>query len=134
MAFTAFTTISQNNPSTLDKLQASTWEHKSSESNTTTAVYDSKQIIKSRNGERYMTFEYYLSDRIDTVFDETKIGQVPNGKYLVSRSKTIIRDGVERESTVPNRFGVFEIKQLNKNWLAFRYSKHQHTVKYKAVE
>jgi hypothetical protein len=134
IAFTAFTAISQNNPTTLDKLQASTWEHKTSVSNTMTAVYDSEQIIKTLNGERYMTFEYYLSDRIDTVFDETKIGQVPNGKYLVRRSKTSIDDGIEREITVPNRFTVYEIKQLNKNGLSFRYSKHQHTVKYKAVE
>ena len=134
IAFTAFTAISQNNPTTLDKLQATTWEHKTSVTETTTAVYDAEQIIKRRNGEIYMTFEYYLSDRIDTVFDETKIGQVPNGKYLVRRSKTLIHDGVEKESTVPNRFTVYEIKQLNKNWLAFRYSKHKHTVKYKAVE
>ena len=134
MAFTAFTTISQNNPTTLDKLQANTWEHKSSLSRTHTAVYDAEQVVNYLNGEKSMIYEYYLSDRIDTVFDETKIGQLPNGKYLVKRSKTSIDDGIEKEVTVPNRFGVFEIKQLNRNWLALRYIKHRHSVKYKAVD
>ena len=132
IAFTAFTTISQNNPSTLEKLQANTWETKSSVSNIFNSIYDAEQITIIRNGEILGTDEYYLSDTIDTVFDVTKIGKVPNGKYIVKRSKTSIRDGVEKESTQPNRFGVFEIKQLNKNWLMIRYSKHQHMIKYKA--
>ena len=114
IALTAFTTISQNNGSTLEKLQGSTWEHKSSESRTHTSVYVAEEVTSYLNGEKYMIYEYYLSDRIDTVFDETKIGQLTNGKYLVRRSKTIIHDGVEEESTIPNRFGVYEIKQLNK--------------------
>ena len=34
--------------------------------------------------EQYMT-EYYLSDTIDTVFDQSKVGKTVSGKYLITR-------------------------------------------------
>lgn len=132
IVFTAFTGIAQNNDSTLDQLQASEWEMEGSTRPAHSIKYDDGHATHYRDGIKIGTDQYYLSDAIDEEFDSRKLGQVKEGKYIISRGITGFKDGVEKEVNPSGNFSVYEIKQVNKNWLMIRPSKRERILKFQA--
>jgi len=35
----------------------------------------------------HVVFTYYLSDQIETTFDDNKVGKIPNGRYIITKNK-----------------------------------------------
>ncbi len=78
--------------STLDKLMAKTWEYQypagydnSTSVKTKYSCCIQTTILYGRIGGEYGTLDqsFYLSDNIETEFDDSKVGKNQNGRYLV---------------------------------------------------
>jgi len=119
----------QNQATVLESLQAKKWEMQGMTDKTSEIHYQSDIYTVYLNGEILCKYEYYLSDSIDEAFNREKIGKISNGKYIISQ---MIVDVNYNKRPVP--ISVYEIVQLNKNWLIFRYTKHSHVLKFKAKE
>lgn len=128
IALTPFVGAAQDKESTLEKLQLSTWEMQGLVGKTASYKYNINHVTHYFNKVKLGVFEYYLSDTIDQEFDATKVGKVFDGKYIIKRY--ISEKGDNRITPV----SVFQIKQINKNWLILRNIKHKHVLKYKAID
>lgn len=129
LSISMLTLAAQNQATVLESLQAKKWEIQGMTDKTAETHYQADLYTVYLNGMILGKFNYYLSDSIDESFDRTKIGKIPNGKYIVTQ---LIPDSNFTKRTIP--MSVYEIIQLDKNSLILRYTKQTNLLKYKAKE
>lgn len=120
--------IAQTKSYKLDDLKGKTWVMQGLTDKSNDENYEKNQIISYLNGNYFCTFEYYLSNSIDTVFDSTRVGAIMEGKYIVKR---LIPDLKKTNSPQPRVVSVFEIIDLSPNKLVIRNTKQQQLLEYK---
>jgi hypothetical protein len=128
LSITMLFSQTQTGKTVLEELEGKTWEMQGMTDKTAWDKYEAGRITHYFNGDALAISEYYLSDTIVEIFNSENLGKIANGKYIVSRMIPIDN----KLKSVP--VSVYEIKQLNKNWLILRYVKHQHSIKFKLKE
>ena len=119
-----FCVNAQHNNSVMDLLKAKTWKMSvgtSGDMYITLDYSNTKETatVKMRSETEIIYGDYYLSNSVDSLFDEAKIGQNTQGNYLI-----VSRNG---------DLSVFEIVSINDQELALKSIDTQNISKYKAV-
>jgi hypothetical protein len=115
-------------------LKNKTWCMQGMSDKTTEAKYNDGNIIylltdASKSAYTFVT-EYYLSNSIETVFDSTKVGNIKEGNYIISR---ILKDKKSHPNQ-PQPVSVFEIKELSSTKLVLKDIKQQNLIEFLAKE
>ena len=116
----------QNNESVLVNLQGKTWKMMGNTDKDYAEEYRADNFTSILNGEVLATFEYYLSDSIDSKFDPSKVGNVENGKYIIER---LVRD---KNDSNPTPLSVLKIVSINKSNLVLKNVENNNTLIFKA--
>jgi hypothetical protein len=90
LAFSVVSVYSQQNKTIAQMLQGKQWEMQGMTDKTSSKRVDSSKIYDYFNGELLSIRDYYLSDTPDTSFDSSKIGNYPNGKYIITKYNNTI--------------------------------------------
>jgi hypothetical protein len=79
-----------------------------------TETYTATKVITSfklTNGQpRILEYDYYISNTVDTVFNETKLGTVEDEKYMILRPHNF-----------PNECHVFQILEYAPNRMILKH-------------
>lgn len=123
-------TYGQDSLSVMDKLMATTWKGQLTPDGVTekdflalekyTTTNQTGTIITKTESYTADIGRYYLSDTVDTYFDNNKVGKVVNGKYIVTKRK--------------ENFTVYEILKLDSSEFIFKNLTNMSIVKYKAFK
>ena len=116
LCFTVSTVaFSQTTKTTLSLLQAKQWKMRLKNNYVYFDIYEDNGKLLSRSGDelKERTYSYYLSNAIDTVFDEKKMGKSENGKYIICL--------FSNDKKMPS---VFEIITLNDSYMALKHLRY----------
>ena len=101
----------------LNDLQGKVWVQQGLGNQLDEEQYENQTLIITLNKTYTVKFEYYLSDNLENSFDQSKVGKIKEGKYIIRRA---LRDNSGQE---PIRVSAFEIIELNQNKLVLKNSK-----------
>jgi hypothetical protein len=106
LSLTSTLAMAQQHEFVLSKLQNKTWIMQGTTDKTIEESFTKGNIICKYNGKHVGTFEFYLSDSKDTIFDSSKKNKVENGRYIISR---MVRDKSDKR---PTPVSILEIIEL----------------------
>ena len=112
ITFFSIVGLSQDKKSDIEKLKSNTWMYQ--------GLKDCKDIypnntIRHIAGDYVVKDKFYLSDSIDSIFVEKKVGTKSNGKYIHTIA---MRDKNDKR---PSPLSVFEIIVLTDEKLSLKY-------------
>ena len=116
MLTVVISSVAAQEKTTLDKLAGKEWFFVRHDNEVCGEIYSIAGMVKyfyeSNASRNYHEGFFYLSDSIDSVFDESKIGKAVNGKYIVYPLTGVDKNGNEYKSA-----SVCEILELTDNKL-----------------
>ena len=83
-------------------------------------VYNETKIKSFYNGKQMFESLYYLSDKEEVVFDESKVGKNKIGRYIICKLIEAKNDNVS----------VLEVVKAEESEIILRNTKHKHLLKY----
>jgi hypothetical protein len=101
----------------LSDLQGKVWIQQGLGNQLNEEQYENQKLVITLNKKYTVEFEYYLSDNLDNSFDQSKVGKIMEGKYIIRRA---LRDN---SAQTPIRVSTFEIIELSQNKLVLKNSK-----------
>ncbi len=104
---------------TCDLLTNKTWVMDGLTDKKASVYFNSTKKSMYMNDQLFASADYYLSNVITESFDETKIGNTSNGKYIVCRMNHPLK-----------KLSIYEIVSISENKLEIRHIDHSHTLKY----
>jgi len=130
MTIFPYATYAQNQSYRLLDLKGREWYMVGPTDKTNIAYYEDSLIIytlidTSKSIYKF-SFEYYLSDSIDYVFDSTKVGKIRSGNYIITR----ILKNSKFNPDQPRPVSVFQIISLNSSTLLIRNIQQQNFLEY----
>ncbi len=84
---------------TQDVLVNKTWTMSGVKGKVIEKKYSKSEIEFYYNGKSMGVFDYYLSNKIDSVFNKSKVGKISSGKYIISKYK----------GAASNNFSILEV-------------------------
>lgn len=119
---------SQKTAFKLSDLSGKKWEMKGLVGKTNFDHYSDSRISSYLDGVLIGSFEFYLSNSIDTEFDSSKVGVSSEGKYIIKR---LIPDTTKKDAPQPRVVTAYEIIELDDDLLIIRNINHKHVLEYK---
>ena len=112
ITFFSIVGLSQDKKSDIEKLKSNTWMYQ--------GLKDCKDMYSNKTirhiaGDYVVKDKFYLSDSIDSIFVEKKVGTKSNGKYIHTIA---MRDKNDKR---PSPLSVFEIIVLTDEKLSLKY-------------
>jgi hypothetical protein len=111
----------------LDDLKNKTWIMQGLTDKTSEEVFTDGSIESYLNGKHVCTFDYYLSNSPDTIFDSSKVKFSKKGNYIIKQLAFI----PNYEYNVPSVISVFEIIKLNSKSLVIRNIKQSNQLEFR---
>jgi len=126
------TVYSQDTLSVMDKLMATTWKVQTTPDGAPDNNYLALVKYTETNKARTISYDdksytadigdYYLNDSFDTQFDDSRVGKIFNGKYIITKNK--------KNSSI----SVFEIIKLDESELILKNLTNKSIIKHRAFK